>query len=47
MSSFDEITKGQLSRLDPSFIQEGIIKDNRDPKKNGEAQSVDNRVSFG
>lgn len=35
MSSFDEITKGQLSRLDPSFIQEGIIKDNRDPKKMG------------
>jgi len=35
MSSFEEFQKTELSQSNPSFIQEAIVKDNRDPKKMG------------
>src|SRR5574343_100833 len=34
-SRFDIETQKNLSRFDPSFIQEAIVKDNRDPKNSG------------
>ena len=35
MVGFNDFSKAQLSRINPSFIQEAIVKDNRDPKKMG------------
>ena len=35
MGSFEEFQKSEMSQSNPSFIQEAIVKDNRDPKKMG------------